>query len=88
LIPEGTHPENPLSIFRIIRSTTERRRRPQIRAGFWVWVLGVIKKRFVWMFDRNRVRGVVDEPKPFFFNEWEVSGPFPSFPDPPTPKLA
>jgi hypothetical protein len=29
------------------------------------------------MFDRNRVRGVVDGPKPFFFNEWEAPGTFP-----------
>ncbi len=29
------------------------------------------------MFDGNRVRGIVDEPKPFFFHEWEASGPFP-----------
>ena len=39
------------------------------------------------MFERNRVRGVVDEPKAFFFNEWEALGPFPKFPEPPTPSL-
>src|SRR5450432_1897527 len=42
----------------------------------------VIKKRFVLMFDGNRVRGIVDEPKPFFLNEWEASEPFPKYPEP------
>jgi hypothetical protein len=30
---------------------------------------------------------LVDEPKAFFFNEWEALGPFPKFPEPPTPSL-
>jgi len=55
------------------------RRRPQIRVGLWVWVLGN-QEEFVWMFDRNRVRGVVDDPKLFFFNG-RLRNPSPSIPN-------
>ena len=46
--------------------------------GFGCWV---IRKRFVWMFDGNRVRGIVDEPNPFFLNEREASEPSPELPE-------
>jgi hypothetical protein len=35
----------------------------------------------VWMFDGNRVRGIVDEPNPFFLNEREASEPSPELPE-------
>ena len=37
------------------------------------------------MFDSKCVRGVGcnNEPKAFFFNEWEALGTLPQFPDPP-----
>jgi len=41
------------------------------------------------MFDSKCVRGVGcnNEPKAFFFNEWEALGTLPQFPEPPTPSL-
>lgn len=53
--------------------------------GFGCWV---IKKRYVWILGGNRVRGVVDEPKPFFLMNRRIRIPPPSLPNPPVPKLA
>jgi hypothetical protein len=42
--------------------------------GFGWWV---IKKGFVWMFDGSRVRGIIDEPKPFSIDGMRGSGNLP-----------
>jgi hypothetical protein len=48
------------------------------RFGCWV-----NKKKFVWMFDGNRVCGVVDEPKPFSLMNGRLREPSPFSRPPP-----
>ena len=51
--------------------------------GLWVWVLGNQEDILGGGLTGSACVELVNEPKAFFFNEWEALGTLPQFPDPP-----
>jgi hypothetical protein len=51
--------------------------------GLWVWVLGNQKDILCGCLTGSACVELVNEPKAFFFNEWEALGTLPQFPEPP-----
>jgi hypothetical protein len=58
-----------------------------MRVGLWVWVLGNQEDILCGCLTGSACVELVDEPKAFFFNEWEALGTLPQFPEPPAPSL-